>query len=71
MKNLPAKLHAAYDWTAAAGELRMLSDLTGEDLATYAQESADNARDNLEMDVAEEDITALAEWLRTNTGVDQ
>jgi hypothetical protein len=40
---LPSRLHAAYEWTEAAGELSELRGLTGDALREYATESAGNA----------------------------
>ena len=67
---LPAGLHAAYNWTEAAGELdelRLLADWPAA-LASYATASADNAAEadldlGTEPDVFAADIVTLAEWL--------
>ena len=67
---LPQALHAAYEWTEAAGELdelRLLADWPGA-LASYATASAENAAEadldlGTEPDVFVADIVALAEWL--------
>ena len=67
---LPAGLHAAYNWTEAAGELdelRLLADWPAA-LASYATASAENAAEadsdlGTEPDVFVADIVALSEWL--------
>ena len=61
---LPKHLHAAYDWTAAAGELEKLSGLHDRRLASYARESEANARQNDVTDVHASDIKELATWLQ-------
>ena len=68
--NLPQALHAAYDWTDAAGELdelRSLAEWPGA-LAMYATASEENAAEadldlGTEPNVFATDIVALAEWL--------
>ena len=70
LPHLPRALHAAYEWTEAAGELdelRLLADWPGA-LASYATASAENAAEadsdlGTEPDVFVADIVALAEWL--------
>ena len=67
---LPQALHAAYEWTEAAGELdelRLLADWPGA-LASYATASAENAAEadldlGTEPDVFAANIVALSEWL--------
>lgn len=61
---LPQHLHAAYDWTDAAGELDELATLEGEALDSYCRESAANAEDHGESDVSELELDSLAAWLR-------
>jgi hypothetical protein len=68
-KSVPRHLHAAYDWTHAAGELAELAQLRGRKLATYARESAANARDHDMTDVHASDIKDLAAWLRQQSDV--
>lgn len=68
--NLPQALHAAYNWTEAAGELdelRSLAEWPGA-LAMYAAASQDNAAEadqdlGTEPDVFAADIIELAAWL--------
>jgi hypothetical protein len=60
---LPAALFEAYDWTAAAGELRELRALDGEALDAYCAESAENAAEH-GAHVSEDEIRRLAAWLR-------
>lgn len=60
---LPSDLHAAYDWTAAAGELDELRSLSGEALERYCAESADNAAWHGNKDVTALDLQRLHEWL--------
>ena len=70
LPHLPKALHAAYNWTEAAGELdelRLLADWPGA-LASYATASAENAAEadldlGTEPDVFVADIVALSEWL--------
>ena len=70
LPHLPAGLHAAYNWTEAAGELdelRLLADWPAA-LASYAAASQDNAAEadldlGTEPDVFAADIVALSEWL--------
>ena len=61
---VPEDLRAAYAWTQAAGELDDLRDLDDEDARVYASESAANAVDNDEPDVAACDLLDLRDWLR-------
>lgn len=64
--HLPSTLHAAYDWTAAAGELDQLRDLTGEALLEYCRESADNSREHATHPhdaVTAGDLELLHDWL--------
>lgn len=63
--NLPADLHAAYEWTDAAGELDQLASLDGDALAEYATASEANARANDVRDVSASDLADLAIWLRS------
>lgn len=60
---LPRQLHAAYDWTAAAGELGELRNLAGQSLAAYCRDSAKNCTDNGDGDVSESDLVDLHDWL--------
>lgn len=60
---LPLHLHAAHDWTDAAGELEELRVLTGDRLAEYCLESATNAREHDE-DVSASDLRELSGWLK-------
>lgn len=60
----PAHLAPAYRWTDAAGELAELARLRDGPLATYASDSASNAREHGVHDVSESDLLDLAEWLR-------
>ena len=64
MNEIPTRLHAAYDWTAAAGELEELAALTGKALKAYCRESAANNAENGTGDVTSSDLADLAEWLR-------
>jgi hypothetical protein len=57
---LPERLHKAYDWTAAAGELDELRALEGAELDRYCDESAANS----DGAVAAPELLALALWLR-------
>ena len=69
-RKLPADLHAAHEWTAAAGELDELASLSGAALDAYCRESAANwAADPSGDRVTESDVRSLAEWLMgTDTG---
>lgn len=63
----PASLHAAYEWTAAAGELDELRDATGDALEAYCRESAANSREHATHPhdaVTEDDLMALHDWLK-------
>lgn len=61
---LPERLHAAYDWTQAAGELDDLRRKAGNGLAAYCRASAANARDCGDMSVRAEDLDELSGWLK-------
>ena len=67
---LPLHLHAAYDWTNAAGEIAELRSLAEwpAALVEYAAANENNAAEadqdlGTEPDVFAVDIVALAEWL--------
>ncbi len=64
--HLPRHLHAAYNWTTAAGELEQLRDLIGTELLAYCAESADNslahAADPLDA-VTKYELEELHDWL--------
>jgi hypothetical protein len=60
---LPEDLHAAYDWTAAAGELAELRRLRRPALDAYCVESAANAAEH-DAHVTADDLRRLATWLR-------
>ena len=62
-KPLPTHLHAAYAWTAAAGELNELRDLRGDALTVYCSESAENCYDLHSGDVTADDLLLLHDWL--------
>lgn len=64
-RNVPADLRAAYAWTAAAGELGLLSSLEGDALQEYAIDSTQNAREHGESDVFPLHLRELASWLRS------
>jgi hypothetical protein len=69
MKPLPPTLHAAHDWTAAAGELAELRRLTGSALLAYCAESADNSREHAAhpLDaVTAGELEDLHDWLAEN-----
>lgn len=69
---LPAHLHAAYDWTAAAGELDELRRLTGDELLTYCRESAENSEEHVPDPsgaITAYELEQLHDWL--NEGVPQ
>jgi len=59
---LPEHLHAAYDWTSAAGELDTLTYTQSPH--DYARESAENCADTADGDVTVDDLLDLREWLR-------
>lgn len=63
MTTLPLHLHAAHDWTDAAGELDELRVLTGDRLAEYCVASAANASEHDE-DVSASDLRELSSWLK-------
>ena len=44
--DIPDRLHAAYDWVDAAGELSELAELTGMALAKYCREAEANAAEH-------------------------
>lgn len=65
--HLPAHLHAAYNWTDAAGELEELRDLTGDALLEYCRQSAANseAHEPHPHDVVTAgELEELHDWLR-------
>lgn len=64
-KPLPEHLHAAYDWTNAAGELEELALLSGDALDAYVRESVANWRDGAtnDGDVTESALRELRDWL--------
>ena len=62
-RQLSAELHAAYDWTDAAGEIGELTQLTGPALARYCRESEENCQEH-GGDVTAADLDSLAAWLR-------
>lgn len=64
MKNLPDHLKAAYDWTAAAGQIEELRKMGADEAATYCRESAENSVENGDGDVSESDLTELHAWLQ-------
>ena len=62
----PKHLHAAYEWTEAAGELLELRDATGDALLAYCRESADNSREHALHPhdvVTADELEALHDWL--------
>lgn len=61
--HLPERLHAAYNWTDAAGELDTLKRLRGCALAAYCIDSAANSTENGDGDVTEGDLELLHHWL--------
>ena len=65
-RHLPEDLHAAYEWTDAAGEVNELRSLEGPALTRYCRESARNWRDNdgTGAEVTADDLSRLADWLR-------
>lgn len=63
-RQLPDALHPAYDWTRAAGELKQLRVLDGDDLDRYCSESETNARAHDVADVTAGDLRDLRDWLR-------
>lgn len=65
---LPEELRAAYAWTDAAGELKLLASLTGEELVEYTLESTRNAWAHGEHDVFPLYLRDLADWLRAEGG---
>lgn len=65
--HLPKHLHAAYDWTDAAGELDELRDLTGGALLAYCLQSADNSAEHAAhpLDaVTAGELEELHDWLQ-------
>ncbi len=62
--NLPEELHSAYEWTAAAGELDILRDLSDRAAVRYCNESAANCCSNGDGSVSASDLRALRDWLR-------
>lgn len=62
-RKLPERLHDAYDWTKAGGELDEFRSLRGEALDAYCRESAANAAEN-GYALGEADLYALALWLQ-------
>lgn len=63
---LPKHLHAAHEWTAAAGELDQLRSLTGAELEAYCQASASNSREHAlhpHDAVTADDLESLHDWL--------
>jgi len=71
-KKLPRELHAAHDWTAAAGELSILAEIDSEaDARKYADESGANWASEVWTDVPCDDaqfadeIMSLWGWLRS------
>lgn len=65
MRKLPERLHAAWDWTNAAGELDELAAKSEDEAAAYARDSAENARAH-DTNILEADIEELAAWLKEN-----
>ena len=65
---LPTHLHAAYDWTASAGEIDQLRWLPQAKAEQYAAESAANARANDYDDVTADDLLALRDYLIREDG---
>ena len=63
MTKPPKHLHAAYDWTDAAGEIETLASLRGKALAKYVRDSAENCASEGDGDVTASDLRELAEWL--------
>jgi hypothetical protein len=70
-KKLPPELHAAHEWTSAAGELSILSEIDSEaDARKYAAESGANWASEVWTDVPCDDaqfsdeIMSLWIWLR-------
>ena len=70
-KKLPPELHAAHDWTSAAGELSILAEIDSEaDARKYAAESGANWASEVWTDVPCDDaqfsdeIMSLWIWLR-------
>lgn len=61
---LPSELAAAYDWTAAAGEIAELREMPAAAVPAYCLASAENALAHGDLDVTEDDLLALAAWLR-------
>jgi len=71
-KKLPPELHAAHDWTSAAGELSILAEIDSEaDARKYAAESGANWASEVLTDVPcddaqfEDEIMSLWGWLRS------
>lgn len=62
MTHLPEHLHAAYDWTDAAGELDTLTYTPSPH--DYARDSAEHCADTADGDVTVDDLLGLREWLR-------
>jgi hypothetical protein len=69
---LPLRLHPAYDWTDAAGELDGLRALDGDELDEYCRESAANWAESWDgtesAGVSEADLHALSVWLKERAG---
>lgn len=64
---LPAHLHAAYNWTDAAGEIALLAGLSEHDAIAYCRESAANSREHANEAgdvVTESELSQLHSWLR-------
>jgi hypothetical protein len=66
---LPPSLHAAYEWTQAAGELDELRTLSGEQIVVYCLESEENWQiEQLDgVAVTSDDLLALHDWLVVQT----
>lgn len=65
-RSLPERLHEAYNWTDAAGELITLKNLRGTALDDYIAGSAGNASAH-ESSVTEANLLALHLWLNQDT----
>ncbi len=61
---VPVDLRDAFAWTEAAGELKTLASLSGDDLHRYAYESVQNAGEHGVHGIYMGDIHDLAAWLR-------
>ncbi len=63
---LPRHLHAAHEWTASAGKLDELSQLSGHELDRYFIESVQNhnSESATEGGITASDLLELRDWLR-------